>query len=212
MEQKIIDNKDGTKKYINYKNNKLLTRFTRKNEIMHGLYERWYESGEKHMEIFFEDGKVKKEIVFYPSGNVEILSEYIYDTDELLTREWWENGRQRSIKKTKNGQINGYETLWNFDGSIHSHIKYKNNRRDGFSQFWYPGNRIFRECEYKDGLMDGECKIFWENGNIQKYNKYKNGIKNGTCADYDENGKLISAIKYNDGAPAGPAIPDTGEY
>jgi antitoxin component YwqK of YwqJK toxin-antitoxin module len=147
-----------------------------KNDIENGLYQLWYDNGEKHIECIFKDKKLDG---FYLAC--------------------YENG-QKAVECTyKDGEKDGFNQVWHENSQKSLECTYKDGIRVGFSQSWHENGQKCEECAYKDWKIDGFYQSWYDNGQKSSECTYKYGIIDGLYRSWHENGQKWVECTYKDG-------------
>ena len=144
------------------------------------LETRWYENGQKQLEITAKDG---------------IL-------DGKITK-WHENGQKALEGTYKDGQQFGKYTRWYDNGQKKSEGTCKGMtdsfwracKNDGKYTGWHENGQIESEGTYKDGQQVGDWTQWHDNGQIESEGTYNDGKRDGKLTHwYDDGQKGVEAI------------------
>ena len=121
-------------------------------KIENGLYQSWYDNGQKSIECS------------YVNGNIEGL----YQT-------WHENGQKWLECTYVNGNIEGLYQTWHENGKKWKECTFANNKIEGYYQQWYENGQIYKECTYVNGNLEGLLQSWYSNGQKWEECTYVNG-------------------------------------
>lgn len=210
-------NPNYTGLYCTYCNNhKIKEQFNLKDDLIHGEFKSFYQSGQLQEKLvyskgkptgereeFYKNGKLKYEVVkdldkktnthrsYYENGNLAEVS--TYNSNHIQIGDWlefYDNGS----KKLEAHYVNGECLLknhWNIEGE---HIL-----KDGTGVFISEGKVKKLEQEFKDYKKHGMQKTY-VNGILSLYQEMSNDKSNGVTRSYYENGNLEKETLYNNGS------------
>lgn len=124
-----------------------------------------------------EEGEdVIKEVTYYPSGMVQVMSQL------------------------KDGQLNGVHLEIDSRGNLIHQNTYLNGKLDGTQMNYGTSGRIELKVNYKNGVLDGEYAKYNKDGkSFQETCTYVDGVKHGKASWYYSNGKLSMTYNYEHG-------------
>lgn len=138
----------GTKYYYTPEG-KLLSKGQMFNNLKHGNYEYFYESGKrKTLEIYSND---------------TLLSETI----------WNENGTLSVENVYKNGKKNGLCKEYYITGHIRVEQMYVDDVEEGMYKSYFNSGQLYNEGQFKDGELTGDLKYYSEKGQLTNTKHYK---------------------------------------
>ncbi len=134
-----------------------------------------------------------------------------------------ETGKQKSVKRFKNGLLDGISEDYDDNGNVINQIEYKNDKKNGLcttfeseikiNELFYvddlPHGQETRynsktgiKCEtliWVNGSKQGECLCFREDGTIEKKINFNKNILDGPVIAYYPNGKICTSYSYKEG-------------
>ncbi len=93
---------------------------------------------------------------------------------------WYDNGKKKSERTYKDGQLSGREITWYSNGFRHSQVYYSHGVENGEVQFWYESGKKMGLGNYRLGKRDGKFINWDENGNILSAEQYEDDILVGS--------------------------------
>lgn len=115
------------------------------------------------------------------------IGEWLYyhkDSKEVMTREFYSNGR-----------LDGIVTTYYPNGKITEETTYKNGLQDGTNNYYSYEGVLLKKLLNKDDKLHGPAFYYDSNGKIILEGSYKNGRKDSLWKEY-EDGKLISEESF----------------
>jgi len=162
---------------------------------------RYYENGEKMVEMIYTAEKNKvKAIHYFRNGNIAAKGNYInkqrdsvwnfysYYEQNLIVQEQYNKGTK--IGKTKSFFDNG---------NLSEVVEWEQGIKDGEWKQFYDNGNIRLEAHHEDGKVNGDFNSYHYNGNIHIDGFYKNDLKHGDWKFYNEERELKYTIKYENG-------------
>jgi len=150
---KVNEEEPYTGDIINYNSDWKQYTGSIKNGKKDGIWTTWYEPEDIHEYTWdftpplimeketYNDGKIKKLILWYRNGNKKREHTWGDSGLEGINTDWYENGQKESMNTYKNGKIDGMWTYWYQNGQIR------------FVAFYDDGDLISNECWDKNGLV-----------------------------------------------------------
>lgn len=192
----------------------------------------------------YDNGKVKSEInyqnglpngnfkEFSPTGKIlkiekfengKLIDEKVankYDTLEVKSlrqeKEFYSNGKIKSIKTYKDSLLYGLQLYYKTDGEIEKAEIYDElsqkiaegivdilNKKQGKWSFFYDNEKIKSEGNFIDDLKSGEWNYYYEDGSIFEQGTYSEDYPEGIWLWYYPNGKILKSEKYIFGRKSG---------
>jgi antitoxin component YwqK of YwqJK toxin-antitoxin module len=162
---------------------------------------RYYENGEKMVEMIFTEQKNKvKATHYFRNGNIAAKGNYInkqrdsiwnfysYYEQNLIVQEQYDHGTK--IGKTKRF----YDS-----GNLSEVVEWNEGTKDGEWNQYYDNGNLRLEAHYEDGIVHGDFNAYHYNGNIHIDGYYKNDLKHGEWKFYSKERKLKYTIVYENG-------------
>ncbi|WP_196889433.1 c-type cytochrome [Aureivirga sp. CE67] len=118
------------------------------------------------------------------------------NSDTLLVKEYFENGKIRETYESLNGlDRNGKSITYYENGNVLFEQFYKNNKLDNFLKCFYPNGKLQRVEKYKSDFHIDSTIFYNKKGEISQIKKYKELCKFGN------NSCNISVVIYNLNSP-----------
>jgi len=209
---------------------------TYKNDLKHGYFREYTESGDLITTTKYENGKVVEdaeelmnlELVsrYYENGNLKSLGSYREGTAEGVYREYSMEGEITASKIFKNGRLLG-EGIYDEKGIKQGYWK----------EYYYPSEELKAEGKYIDGLRVEEWVFYHENGKVAQRGKFdkkglptgkwvwfykteqllreeyfRNGREDGKLVEYSDSGTVITEGEYIDGLEEGEWVLTVGDH
>lgn len=135
--------------------------------IDNGLYETYYENGQKEITCTFLDKKI--------IGKFEL---------------WYKNGQKNLectfINETTSNIFEPFHTEY-YQNTRSFGINYLYGKKDGIFKHWYENGKLHEYITYVDGKRNGLYKLYYKNGNKNKEVTYVNGEPNGLYMSWHPN-------------------------
>ena len=106
------------------------------NGLENGLALAWYNTGEKLLERYFEEGKA-----------------------EGLFKQWWPNGNYRYLFNYKNDQFNGTQTVFFPNSKIRQKSNYQRGKEEGLQQTWDSIGQLVSNYTIKNNKLYGVISV-----------------------------------------------------
>lgn len=184
-ESKAIEINTGTDRLERYPNGTVklqwsVTRLPTGEEVMHGKWAEFYDTGEK-----------------------KALGQYVEGREDGLWETWFINGQVQSRGKYIAGVKDGLWEEFHFNGKTAAKATWVNGVQDGEARRWYADGKSESVTRYKNGVFDGDWSEWHENGELKFSNTYKAGRKVGNWRRFFDNGKQELEETFVDGLPEG---------
>lgn len=101
-----------------------------------GLALAWYNTGEKLLERFYEDGEIEGQF-----------------------KQWWPNGNFRYVFNYKNGQFNGTQTVFFPNGTTRQKSNYLSGKEEGLQQAWDSTGQLISNYTIKNNNLYGIISV-----------------------------------------------------
>ena len=144
--------------------------------IENGLFQSWYDNGQKEEEYTLVNGE-----------------------RDGLYQSWYSNGQKFTECTYVNGWIDGLYQRWHENGDKRVECTYVNEKLEGLYQSWYENGEKWEECTYVDGELEGLYRSWHENGQKWQECTYVSGVYNGLYQAWYENGYKHQEYTYVNG-------------
>lgn len=185
-ESKDIESLAGNERIERYPNGAVQTRWTVTRlpggeEVMHGLWQEFYATGEKKAQGNYVEGRQDGAwISWHVDGRVETQGQYQDGAKHGTWEEFHSNGVRASVSNWVQG------------------------KPEGEARRWYRDKQAESVARYQNGLPHGDWSAWHENGELKFSNRYENGRKVGTWRRFHDNTVLEQEESYSQGLPDGP--------
>jgi antitoxin component YwqK of YwqJK toxin-antitoxin module/Flp pilus assembly protein TadD len=133
---------------------------------------------------------------YWPNGNKQTV--YLYDMGRMLESVQYDTtGKEIHRSKPING--NGKFTNVHLNGKASSEATYKEGEPDGVNTFYYFDGSVQTKQFFKKGLLDSVYKAYHYGGKPSQEGQYKLNEKTGTWKNYTTDGILYYTEVYKDG-------------
>ena len=171
-----------------------------KNGEQDGLWNNWYESGQKRFEGTYKDGiEDGKWTKWYENGKKKFEGTYKDGKEDGLETSWYENGQKRYEETYNDGKRDGLWNDWWSNGQKREEGTFKDGILDGKWTRWYENGQKKSEYTYKDGKLDGKWTSWYESGQMQGEGTYKDGIEDGKWTYWRNSGEKDRVVIFNNG-------------
>lgn len=174
-----------------YDNGKLKIEGNRKNFLLDSIWKFYDLRGRITKSISYKEGKKDGVSIIYDTLQKIVTTEtYIQDVKQGLQRNFYKNGKTKSVIPYVKGKPDGTAYEYSTDSVITAIIVYKG----GILQ-------SFEKINQKDAAnkKQGIWKEFYENLEVKKEMKFNDDSLDGYVMEYDRKKNLISTKKYNNG-------------
>jgi len=117
----------------------------------HGLYESWYDNGQKCERINYQNGK-----------------------KHGLYENWYHNGQKFEQINYRNGEKHGLCESWYENGQKQLQFNRENNKLHGLYESWYQNGQKFEQINHQNGIKHGLYESWYQNGLKCKQINYQN--------------------------------------
>ena len=148
---------------------------SKKQEVKHGLYQRFGRNGKLDLTGQYEEG--------------ERIGEWEY---------FHANGETSAKGSYKNGVREGVWQSWDEKGKLDEEKFYVAGNLEGEYKEW-KNKKLIQSGQYKADEMNGEWTRYWENGKVDEKGTYENGNKVGEWNYYFKSGQLAAQELYVEG-------------
>ena len=145
-------------------------------ELENGLYEAWYDNGQKCEEVNYVDNEYNG-----------------------LYRTWHSNGQKEAEIKYVNGKEEGLSEFWYDNGQKCKEIWCDDDGKLTFFKSWYENGQKYAEATRVDYKLHGLYQSWHENGQKYKEINYEDGNFHGLYQEWNENGTLVKEVNYFNG-------------
>ena len=158
---------------------------------------------EKFTVLKRKDGSQIKHGTFrswYPTGNLERITEYSEGTRHGISKEWFPNGKIKSQGHYIEGKKEGPWSYTYENGKIKFKILYWKDKKDGNFTYWHPNGEVQQKSEYTNNLLHGNQTTWYANGIKKSSQDFVKGKNHGQSQYWYPNGKLKTQQQYVNGA------------
>lgn len=133
----------------------------------------------------------------YDSGQIksEGFSFEVEKKEHLFIKEYYENGKLKSIISKINGKLDGVSVLYLPNGEIKLIEQTKNGKRHG-KYILFKKGKISEVLSFVDGEKHGQMLSYYENGFLKSAMYAIHGKLNGKSVFYYNNGKVFLTMEY----------------
>ncbi len=117
------------------------SKYTMKNGTLIGLYEEWFENGNKSLEC----------------------------TENGINKGWYPNGKIRNQYTMKDSKIHGIYKEWYDNGHLWCEATYNNGRMCGKYTHYFNDGKPFRQMNCVDGVLNGSDSVFYIQGEYKEW-------------------------------------------
>lgn len=115
------------------------------------------------------------------------------------TRQWWKDGRQRSVGAYANNERTGHWWYWDTDGRLEKEGDFREDAENGWWIHYRPDGSITEEGPMVNGGREGVWTVYDDKTGIPTEGLWVAGEKEGTWIEYDAEGKPIRERVYRRG-------------
>ena len=152
----------------------------------HGLLEfETYVHCKNITDIWYKNGIIAKEILWWDSNKKQIHVEIDYRNGKRYRKQLWK------------------PFMYHVPLLLIEHYSSKTDAFHGYYYHAYKDGTPMFEGHYFEGEKDGIWKEWWSNGNIKIEQSYSMGVKEGSCSTWREDGSISSKGVYSNGRPTG---------
>jgi|APTNR8051073442_1049403.scaffolds.fasta_scaffold00482_16 antitoxin component YwqK of YwqJK toxin-antitoxin module len=136
------------------------------NKMRQGLYAKISPEGRLVEEAYYEaDSLEGLRIIYYASGDTQIVETYRRGVFSGPYREYHENGKLLQEGKYVNNTMEGVWKTYYPDGQLAEEVTFRDNDENGPFRQYYPNGKLQTEGTFKDGDFEhGELKLYDESG------------------------------------------------
>lgn len=122
------------------------------NSVPHGPTVRWYESGEKKLEVKYQCGvKHGVRTAWYRDGTKWSEGAYVNGLDHGIWTEWFPDGKKAQAFTMHYGAWHGPHTQWYPNGAKKREVRYVNGLIQGPLTFWNDTGAVLASIDFVDG-------------------------------------------------------------
>lgn len=186
-----------------YKSGAIQARVPFVNGKRQGKELRFYESGEKWMEIPYVDDEPRGDAVSYrPDGTVAARFPVAKANAEGIEVQYHEDGQVRMTVPIVNDKRHGIARLQNARGSEVARTSYLKGQQVGFEILYYDNGHASHLASQVHGLRQGAGVAFGNDGQRWAIMPWKDGQKHGTERKFGPDGQeVVEETVYRDGKP-----------
>lgn len=139
----------------------------------------------------------------YPDNRIKTLIEYInpVDTSDYKLIMFYNSGDTNLVCSVSQNMRNGISTFYYENGRMKYRIGYKNDQLHGKVFYWYPNGQLWQKATYSNGELDDTICDYYETGVIKSIGFFDDGA--GEIRYYHPNGKLWKTGKVLNGKEEG---------
>jgi len=100
-------------------------------------------------------------------GDTVSVIPYLNGKEHGYSRYYYENGRIKSLRYSKNGWKEGEHTGWFDNGQIQFQYHFKNDMFEGNQKEWLSSGQLYSDLNYEKGMESGSQKVWYPNGKIK---------------------------------------------
>lgn len=169
-----------------------------------GLYERWYQNGQKAGRVGFKGGKEEGlSTMWYEDGQKKEEGYFQDGRMEGLWISWHKNGQKNEQANFRGGKMEGLSVHWYDNGQKKWEGNGKEGKENGLSIWWHPNGQKIEEANYKNGKRDGPVVEWYPDGQKKAETNYRGGKENGLAVHYKEDGTNDFRLTFKDGKKDG---------
>lgn len=174
------------------------------------LDEKSYKIRDPELELEYEEAlspekPLRKESLFYPSGNVKFVEYYFGDALHGPSTFYAENGSILSRAWFIHGKRVGKAWTYYLEGSLHSLQRFENDLAIGMHQYFYPDGIPKSILPYKQGSLHGEVHLYDCFGTLVRHLSFVDGKRTGVEQIWNDEGQLVIESQYDGDRPVGTA-------
>ncbi len=161
---------------------------------------------------FYDDGTLKAEMNYRPSGEVYaklyyfgrgqvMMAEgrYLDQKKDSVWRSYDEVGKLKGVDTYVNDKRNGRSVIYHPNGAVSEETTYVDDERHGTWKQFYPSGTLMASGTFENGERVGEYLKNYPNGNMWVKGQYINGFKESTWLYGNEDGSLGQMVVYRRG-------------
>ncbi len=122
---------------------------------------------------------------------------------EHIKKEYYPDGRLKSVTPFKDGKINGIKKIYSDDESLWIEISYRNGIKHGVEKWYHRNNKVSVFRNYKNGRIEGAERIYYKSGQLESEYFYENGEREGIAKGFYESGQYKWIVNYKNGNSEG---------
>jgi antitoxin component YwqK of YwqJK toxin-antitoxin module len=169
-------------------------------KVENGLYQSWYEDGQKHVEATCVDGKLNGLYQsWYEDGQKLMETTYVDGKKHGAYQSWHYNGKKKEEGTFVDGKLNGLYKTWNYGGQKDRESTFVDGKNHGLYQRWYDNGQKWVEATYVDWKLHGLYQIWHHDGQKNMEATYVDGKKHGLYQRWNDNGQKWMEETYVDG-------------
>ncbi len=136
------------------------------NKQRQGLFARISPEGKLVEEAYYEaDSLEGLRVMYYTSGDSQIVETYQRGRFEGPYREYHENGKLLQVGQYINNSMEGVWKTYYPDGQLSEEVTFHNSEENGPFKQYYPNGKLKTAGTFKEGdFEDGELKLYDESG------------------------------------------------
>ena len=112
-------------------------------------------------------------------GDTTFVIPYLNGKEHGISRHYYDNGQQKSVRFTNNGWKEKEHVGWFENGQKQFVYHFKNDMFDGNQKEWLVNGMLYSDLNYKEGKEYGSQKVWNKNGKIKTNYIIKNNRRYG---------------------------------
>jgi antitoxin component YwqK of YwqJK toxin-antitoxin module len=168
-------------------------------EIHHGYYKAWHESGQLALEgNYDEDKRVRQWVSWHSNGQKSSETTYVDGRLDGKAMRWYDNGSPEAMRTYKNDVYDGPANDWDKNGQKTMEGQYREGKKTGKWIMTSPDGKPASSGGYVDDNEEGPWTE-WLNEE-KSVGNYSKGRKEGVWTTYYTTGERKSQVTYRGGA------------
>ncbi len=152
-----------------------------------------------------EKQKEQQQKEFFSNGKVKTIVNYKNGKKNGLSVEYYDNGNKKKEEKYKDNELDGKVFEYYPTGKVKSVSNYIAGKLEGLIQEYYEDGAVSKTMFYSNNQLGGQYKSYYKNGVVSTEVQYKNGQRDGAYKEYFEDGKTKYLEEYKNGVVDGIA-------
>lgn len=177
-----------------------------RDSLLHGKSIRYEKNDEgsyfiKSVEFFKRNKRIGRKETYNVEGEVFFQEEYLSNSDSILFKMFYSNGKLRNSGKKYRDRKFGEWKYYYENGLIEKEIEFQNGHYNGMYKEFYPNGILRVEGKYKVILQEREVNLLdvetYEN--VKSIKVLEKSVKTGRWIYQDETGKIKKIELFEDG-------------
>ena len=127
------------------------------------------------------------------------FSSLIFTSCTSTNKEYYPDGKLKSMAEFKNGKQNGAYRTYFKNGNLEKEGNFIDGKLQGKFNEYERGGKIRTVSYFTNGIQDSTMTTYFENGTISMQAHFKNGKQDGNMKVYNSKGKLTSEQEFKEG-------------